>query len=197
MSGRVADLMSDLLDSLPTPLDGGRSPAANPANPANRTRSWEESADSSFCEPLRSAANGAPGMSFEQPDSQNFAGLRTAPSSSAAKDFQAVSQDSQVSQSGSNGRSVRAKEGPLIQAARELSEDARRLLDCLLWLRPDAGALTGSELALACRLPTGRVLIGMAQLMSAGLVTRCGRGIQPSAVLLREIQRFDSAPLSR
>lgn len=88
-------------------------------------------------------------------------------------------------------RGKSAGEGRLTQAARQLPEDARRLLDCLLWLQPDTGALTAKELALACRLPTGLVIRVLKSLLAAGLVTHAGRGIQVKAALLDEIRRSD------
>ena len=88
-------------------------------------------------------------------------------------------------------RGKSAGEGRLTQAARQLSEDARRLLDRLLWLQPDTGALTAKELALACRLPTGLVIRILKSLLAAGLVTHAGRGVQVKAALLDEIRRSD------
>lgn len=84
-------------------------------------------------------------------------------------------------------------EGRLTLAARQLPEDARQLLDCLIWLQPDTGALTAKELALACRLPTGLMIRVLNSLLAAGLATHVGRGVQVSAALLDEIRRFDHA----
>ncbi|MBH9553139.1 hypothetical protein [Inhella gelatinilytica] len=80
-----------------------------------------------------------------------------------------------------------AASGPLCAIAHELSEDARRLLDCLLWIYPDAGAVYARALAEAARLPISMVLADLDVLHTAGLVRRSRGYWAPTAALQREL----------
>ena len=75
----------------------------------------------------------------------------------------------------------------LCAAAAELGNDARELLDCLLWIHVDAGAVPARELARATGWPLGVVLGAGKALALAGLVTKSHAGLQPSRRLLHEL----------
>lgn len=174
MNARVAELLADLL-ALPLPSGV---PAAKTANLAKTTQPCGLAGHDGACEALRMCANPAAKDGPTTADSQEFAAIRKAENAPRAQQACGVSQDSQDSQ---------PTLGKLSRIAQAMSVDARLVLDCLLWLHPDTGALELGELARAARLPAGLVLGALSLLQSAGLVTRRGRAWAPAAVLLREL----------
>lgn len=174
MSARVADLLADLLA---LPLQSGL-PAAKAANAANTTQPCGLSGQNMDCEALRMSANPAARAEWATADSQEFAAVRKAEKAPPAQQACGVSQGSQDSQPAL---------GKLSRIARAMSEDARLVLDCLLWLHPDTGALELGDLARATRLPAGLVRGALSLLHSAGLVTQRGRAWAPAAALLHEL----------
>ena len=82
---------------------------------------------------------------------------------------------------------IAESDGPFTFRARRLPEGDRALLDCLVWLQPDTGAMTAKELALASRMPLGQVLGALDRLKSHGLVLPSGRAFRVARVLMREL----------
>lgn len=81
--------------------------------------------------------------------------------------------------------------GPLTAAARRLPKDAREVLDFVLWIYPDTGAVNVRSLGDASRLPLGLIWGSLDQLQAAGLVSRTSGAWFPSAALRRELAGLD------
>ncbi len=169
------DLLADLL-SAPS-----HAPLAKAAKAAKTYVSASLSGLSDRCEDLRISANPQPEASTAASDSQTFATLRNPQTSPQSTQNRRSSQDSQDSQ----GDPCKAQ--PLCALATELGPDARQLLDCLLWLHQDSGALLESELAKATGWPLGMVFGVAKTLVLAGLVTKSHAGLRPSRRLLSEL----------
>jgi hypothetical protein len=75
----------------------------------------------------------------------------------------------------------------LCAAAAELGADARELLDCLLWIHADTGAVPERELARATGWPLGVVLGAGKALARVGLIAKSPAGLQPSRRLVHEL----------
>lgn len=77
--------------------------------------------------------------------------------------------------------------GPLCRAVQQLPETARELLDCLLWLQLETGALSARALATASGWPLGLVFSALDQLMKVDAVWRSGADYRVAPPLLREL----------
>ncbi len=186
MSSTVFDLLADLLT---TPEPAPRhAPYAKAANPAKTTQPQGSEGHMGTCEGLRTAANPGTDSAETEPDSQPFAAIRNPENSSQSTQNHGSSQDSQDSQG------APSKAQPLCAAAAELGADARALLDCLLWIYGDAGAVPERELAAATGWPLGVVLGASKALLMADLVVKSQAGLQPSRRLLRELNIGGATP---
>lgn len=186
MNSAVFDLLADLLT---TPeLAPSHAPHAKAANPAKATQPQGLAGPSSTREGLRIPANHGTDSAATAADSQPFAAIRKFESSPQCTQKGGSSQDSQDSQG------TPSKAQPLCAAAAELGADARELLDRLLWIHADAGAVPERELAAATGWPLGVVLGAGKALALAGLVTRSPAGLQPSRRLLHEINKEGATP---
>lgn len=80
--------------------------------------------------------------------------------------------------------------GPVGIAVQRLGAEARELLECLLWIDADTGALTEREIARALRWQLGAVFNGIKALAAVGAVVRQGIGWAPSKRLQLEFRHL-------
>lgn len=78
--------------------------------------------------------------------------------------------------------------GPVSAAVQQLGAEARELLDCMLWIHADTGALPEREIARALGWPLGAVFGAINRLEAVGALVRSGKGWWPSKRLQLELR---------
>jgi hypothetical protein len=142
---RAAAMLDELLRAFAGAVPGVQAEGcpANAANPAIRKRWRGFPAGGEACEGLRIAANPAPGEGEASPDSQAFAGVRSAPNCPESEERRGLSQDSQVSQVWTGTIPTGAELGAVAWTDADLARfvDRRARLLRWGWAEPEAEAL--------------------------------------------------------